>query len=121
MTQLDLILETYVHAGAETVARGVGASSFVRELWPQWNSVVSEDRGPQGVRWVLDDSRFTGSVEVWIESVAIDACVLHSFVRVDRRRGRVTAWQRRRIRSGMLARLWRFKDDVEKSEARAGG
>lgn len=121
MTQLDLILETYVHAPPDTVARKVGAADFARELWSQWSVVVEQDRGSQGVRWVLDDPAYTGSCEVWIEAVAADGCVLHTFVRVDRRRGRVRGWRRRRMRSAIVRTLWRLKDDVEGGDAGAAG
>lgn len=121
MTQLDLILETYVHAPAQPVARRVSATGFARELWSQWSVTVSQDRGSQGVRWVLDDPVFTGSCEVWIETVAADGCVLHTFVRVDRRRGRIGAWRRRRVRSAIVQTLWRLKDDVESGAAGEAG
>ncbi|WP_144300621.1 hypothetical protein [Stackebrandtia nassauensis] len=82
---------------------------------------MSEDRGPLGVRWLLDDARYSGSTEVWVEAVASDACVLHTFVRVDRRGGSVSAWRRRRVRDRMVKTLWRFKDDVEGRVAHSGG
>lgn len=121
MTQLDLILETYVHAGAEEVSGAVGAPEFSRRLWSQWNVAVDEDRGLEGVRWVLDDPVFTGSCEVWIEAVAADGCILHTFVRVDRPGRQVTAWHRRRTRSGIVKTLWRLKDDVEGGDAARAG
>lgn len=121
MTQLDLILETYVHVPPDVVARKVGAAGFARELWSQWSVVVERDRGVEGVRWLLDDAVYRGSCEVWIEAVTVDGCVLHTFVRVDRVRGRVTAWRRRRVRSAIVRTLWRLKDDVEGGGTGAAG
>lgn len=119
MTQLDLILETYVHAPATAVASKVNAPDFVRKLWTQWNVVVEQDRGPLGLRWALDDTRYTGTCEVWIEATAVDGCVLHTFARVDPVRGRISAWSRRRTRSAIVEALWRLKDDVEDVTGRA--
>lgn len=122
--QLDLIIDTYVHAPADIIASRVLDPSLVSRLWPQWSCRLSEDRGEQGVRWLLSDSRFVGSTEVWIEAIRTNGCVLHTYVRVDRVGRGWPAWslglRNRRLRAKMSPVLWRLKDDVETQVVKPG-
>jgi hypothetical protein len=115
--QLDLIIDTYVHAPAQRLAPIVADPSFARRLWPQWTVEVSQARGAQGVRWTLRDPRLCGTTEVWIEQLPAHGCVLHTFVRAGRRGRRwpgwLARWHRRRSRARMSVVLWQLKDEVE--------
>ena len=116
--QLDLIIDTYVHSHPDTVAQRVADPLWFTQLWRQWKVVVAEDRGVEGVRWVLDDPRAVGSTEVWIEAHR-DRSLLHTYVRVDPVGrpwpGWVAAVRRRRLRAYLTRMLWKLKDDVESS------
>ncbi|MFD0558595.1 hypothetical protein ACFQ3B_16315 [Stackebrandtia endophytica] len=116
MPQLDLIIDTYVHADPETVAIRVADPALAAQLWMDWTVEVAEQRGVEGVRWNLADSRVVGSTEVWIEPCGGHS-LLHTFVRVDRATGPWprwrAAWLRRRTRSRLSRTLWNLKDEVE--------
>ncbi|MGH8792635.1 MAG: hypothetical protein ACRDXX_08320 [Stackebrandtia sp.] len=118
MPQVDLIIETYVHAPAEVVAPDVDAAEFAPRLWRDWSVRASQRRGTEGVRWELSDARLAGTCEVWIQRLRDDSCLLHTFARVDPRGRPWPAWRAelasRRFRARLTRRLWRFKDDVEK-------
>ncbi|HZE37601.1 MAG TPA: hypothetical protein VE172_02215 [Stackebrandtia sp.] len=117
MPQIDLIVETYVHAPAAVVAPRVADRGLAAALWPQWMVRVGEERGLEGIRWSLDDTRVDGSTEVWIQRLSADGCVLHAFARVDRRAkpwsGWRAAWLSRRTRTRMSTVLMSLKDDCE--------
>ncbi|CAM3204887.1 hypothetical protein STSO111631_06765 [Stackebrandtia soli] len=94
----------------------VGDPAFGVEIWPLWNCVVSEERGSEGVRWALDDARFTGTCEVWLKRLSDDSCLARAFVRVDPRRpwpDLAVKWHRRRARARAQAALWSLKDQLE--------
>ena len=85
--------------------------------------MVEQDRGDEGIRWRLKDPGAVGSTEAWIEAIAADGCVMHTFVRVD---PAAKAWPRwraavteRRVRRHMAVELWAFKDYVEECGLRA--
>lgn len=115
--QLDLIIETYVHAPAPIVASAAATPEFERRLWRDWQVRATEHRGDEGVRWELVDVALRGSCEVWVQRLRPDGCLLHTFVRVDPNgrpwSSRRAARRRRRARARLSRELWAFKDDVE--------
>lgn len=131
---VDLIDETFIAAQPAAVAarlRGEGrAAPFSRDLWPDLNLTVREDRAEAGIRWIASGP-LAGSTELWIEPWG-DGSLVHIYVRADitragsdvqpiagparrlarraERERRRRAWQHKRV-------MWALKTDLERGRA----
>ncbi len=84
--QVDLIDETFVSAGPDRLAPVIHDHRRWPVWWPDLRLTVSEDRAEQGLRWLVDGP-FVGTMEVWIEPVALGS-VAHYYLRVNPAAGR---------------------------------
>lgn len=78
---MDLMDQSFVVADRAAIARAVRDPVRWRTWWPQLRLTVHEDRGEQGVRWVMSGA-LVGTAEVWLEPVR-DGAVVHLFVKGD--------------------------------------
>lgn len=117
MAQLDLMDETFIVASPATVAAAVADASRWPGWWPELRLQVAEDRGPEGVRWVVVGERWTGSMEVWVEP-HLDGVIAHYYLRVDPVGRSLSRRGRERARRGWARRnrhlMWALKDELEK-------
>ncbi len=56
--------------------------AFARQIWPDLRLRVAEDRGVEGVRFMVHGER-VGSAEVWLQEWA-DGVIAHLYLRIDR-------------------------------------
>lgn len=73
--------ETYVAADPSRIGAMVADPSNWRRWWPDLRLAVTEDRGPQGVRWTVQGP-LTGTMEVWLEPM-LGGALLHYFVHAE--------------------------------------
>ncbi|HEX6073905.1 MAG TPA: polyketide cyclase / dehydrase and lipid transport [Micromonosporaceae bacterium] len=115
MPAIDLVEETFVAAHPALVRARVATPEFLRELWPDLRLRVSEDRGREGLRFVVAGA-LTGTAEVWLEEWA-DGVIVHLYLRAD-----PAGWgwaARRALREQHHSRatarlvLWQVKDELE--------
>ncbi|MCI0686434.1 MAG: hypothetical protein L0Y54_04230 [Sporichthyaceae bacterium] len=82
MALIDLMDESYIGVERSRAACAVAGSSWWRIVWPELTLTVSEDRGDEGVRWVVAGA-LTGTAEVWLEDFRGRGTVVHYFLRTD--------------------------------------
>ncbi|MFN2626552.1 MAG: polyketide cyclase / dehydrase and lipid transport [Mycobacteriales bacterium] len=106
MPMVDLIDETFIVAPPDAVAAAVHDPALWRELWPDLELAVFEDRGVAGLRFTVCGA-LAGSNELWLEPWG-DGVIVHYYCRADlTRRGSATepvsgsprALQRRGVRA----------------------
>ena|GEM_PF-120124 len=73
--------ETYVAADPVRIGAAVGDPSNWRRWWPDLRLEVTEDRGPQGVRWTVAGP-LTGTMEIWLEPT-LGGALLHYFLHAE--------------------------------------
>jgi hypothetical protein len=73
--------ETYVAADPARIGAAVGDRSSWRRWWPDLRLEVTQDRGPQGVRWTVAGP-LTGTMEIWLEPM-LGGALLHYFLHAD--------------------------------------
>ncbi len=73
--------ETYVAADPARIGATVGDPSNWRRWWPDLRLEVTEDRGPQGVRWGVTGP-LTGTMEIWLEPM-LGGALLHYFLHAE--------------------------------------
>jgi hypothetical protein len=73
--------ETYVAADPTRIGAAVGNPSNWRRWWPDLHLEVTEDRGPQGVRWGVAGP-LTGTMEIWLEPM-LGGALLHYFLHAE--------------------------------------
>ncbi|MDL9937376.1 hypothetical protein QSJ18_11530 [Gordonia sp. ABSL1-1] len=81
VTSIQVADETFVAAAPALVADVIGERANWRRWWPDLRLTVTEDRGPQGMRWTVDGP-LTGTMEIWCEAV-LDGFVLHYFLHAE--------------------------------------
>lgn len=115
MPQIDLVEEMFVAADPTAVRVRLALPAFARQLWPDLQVRVRQDRGRKGLRYAVAGP-FTGTAEVWFEDWA-DGVIVHVYLRVDPTGGpwsprRAVREQHRRQRA-VKPVLWAVKDDLE--------
>ena len=78
---IDLHDETFVVAPPADVARRLADPRLWARWWPALELTVSEDRGPQGLRWAVR-GELSGSAEIWLDPWH-DGVIVHWFLRAD--------------------------------------
>ena len=78
---VDLADESFVVADPAVLGRVVADPAAWRRWWPDLVLRPHEERGAQGVRWVVSGS-LVGTAEVWLEPVR-DGAVAHFFLKAD--------------------------------------
>lgn len=127
---VDLADEYFIQAPRAAVAAAFHDPARWRAWWPDLSMVVHEDRGEDGVRWVVS-GRYAGTSEVWLEALPVagrPGTRIHYFLKVDPVRGgqpvaspaptSVAGWRRRQkaVEARRLAwkqALHRLKDELE--------
>jgi len=82
MALIDLMDECYIGVERARVARAVADSSWWSTVWPELTLTVAEDRGDDGVRWLVAGA-LTGTAEIWLEAFRGRGAVVHYFLRAD--------------------------------------
>jgi GNAT superfamily N-acetyltransferase len=127
---VDLADEYFIQASRAAVAAAFHDARRWRAWWPDLALVVHEDRGEDGVRWVVS-GRYAGTSEVWLEALPVagrPGTRIHYFLKVDPvRRGQpvaspvpssVAGWRRRQKVAEARRLAWkqalhRLKDELE--------
>ena len=73
--------ETYVAADPARIGAAVGDPANWRRWWPDLRLAVTQDRGPQGVRWTVAGP-LTGTMEIWLEPM-LGGALLHYFLHAE--------------------------------------
>ena len=117
--QIDIVDSTWIDASPRAVAGLVADPANWRRWWPRLRLVVTQLRGPKGVRWAVpsgEGGAVTGSMEIWLEAVG-DGVVAHYFLRLDGtavplppRRARALT-HRYRVEAKQL--FWGISDDLD--------
>ncbi|GAB2680251.1 polyketide cyclase / dehydrase and lipid transport [Thalassiella azotivora] len=121
MTAIDLVDDTFVAAPPTVVAGHVHDPSRWAVWWPDLGLVVSRDRGPKGVQWVVAGRArgWTGTAEVWLEPWG-DGVLVHHYLRLDpvdggdRLSPRRADAERRRRALAWKAHVHALKDALER-------
>lgn len=115
MPEIDLAEETFVAASPARVRARVATMAFAQGLWPGLTLRVTEDRGPEGLRFTVSGT-LAGTAELWLRQWA-DGVIVHVYLRVDPAGGpwspRRVGRQRQRLRTGVASLLWQVKDELE--------
>lgn len=111
---IDVMDQTFVVAAPSGLAAEVAQPELWRTCWPTLALTVAEDRGAEGIRWVVD-GEVSGTGEIWLEPWG-DGVIVHWFLRAEpgvksspRRTKRLHARLVRTYKSGVHA----LKDRVE--------
>ncbi|SIS20764.1 hypothetical protein [Williamsia sterculiae] len=78
MTSIQVADETFVAADPVLAPSVVADPARWRRWWPDLRLQVTEDRGPQGIRWTVSGA-VTGTAEFWLRPV-LDGFVLSWFL-----------------------------------------
>lgn len=105
-----MAVATFVVAPPVVVAATVGEPGRWDAWWPDLELTVTEDRGVQGVRWVVAGA-VSGSAELWLEPV-LDGTVVHWFLRGEPASGSA-ARAERRYRRAWRSTVLGVKDALE--------
>jgi hypothetical protein len=73
--------QTYVAADPARIGAAVGDPANWRRWWPDLLLEVTEERGPQGVRWKVAGP-LTGTMEIWLEPM-LGGALLHYFLHAE--------------------------------------
>ncbi|MGH3662002.1 MAG: hypothetical protein ACRDT8_05290 [Micromonosporaceae bacterium] len=136
MPQVDLVEETFLAADLAMVCARLATVAFARQIWPDLRLRVAEDRGVEGLRFMVHGER-VGSAEVWLQEWA-DGVIAHIYLRIDRadrkqaerkqaerkqwprfyaerRSARDAARELARRQREIKSALWAIKDELEGS------
>ncbi len=81
VTSIQVADEIFVAAAPELVAAVIADRGLWRQWWPDLSLTVTEDRGPEGMRWTVTGG-VTGTMELWCEAV-MDGFVLHYYLHAE--------------------------------------
>ncbi len=73
--------DTYIVADPAVIAARFADPAQWRRWWPGLQRVITEDRGPVGLKWTLT-GEFVGAGECWLEPHG-DGTIVHYFLWAD--------------------------------------
>ena len=78
---IDIADDSFIAVPRAQVAAIIAESSRWVQWWPDLTVTVYQDRGADGMRWLVS-GEFVGSSEIWLEAHT-HGVVLHYYLRVD--------------------------------------
>ncbi|WOC13716.1 hypothetical protein [Gordonia sp. MP11Mi] len=81
MTSIQVADDAFVAASVSLAGAVVGDRARWRRWWPDLTLRVAEDRGDEGVRWIVSGP-LAGTMEIWCEQ-RMDGFILHYFLHAE--------------------------------------